>query len=313
MFPPGSQEEKPYGFVPLPDRVKREKPAGHDAFKRALLSGFVTGDIVALSPVHVASGNIELTRNDRIPLVKAHFRTGGKIAIPGSSLKGVVRSVAEAISFSCVRVQSRAARDKMPRGFESCEARDERSELCPACRMFGAMSYQGQVRFSDALLMVGDCGATLSPSLFAPRTFSRAYCDRKGQVKGRKFYFHGEPATGNVPLEACNIGSRFGLRIDFMNLTEAELGLLFTALGQANPQFMLKLGGAKPACRGSVEVQLKSIEVIDNLNSAIEFDANASPVDAARWIKAADNLLVRSNIEQLYRILRMDEDRMCSL
>lgn len=302
----GPQEPKPYDFVPLPDRVERIKPAGHDRFKRGLLSGTIVGELVALTPVHVASGNIELTGNNRIPLVKAHFRAGGKIAIPGSSLKGAVRSIVEAITRSCVRVQSRTLRDKLPRGFEPCELRDENALLCPACRLFGAMGYQGQVRFADALLIQGKLATILTPSLFAPRTHARVYYDRRGMVIGRKFYFHGQPAKGNVPLEVCDVGSRFRLRVDFANLTDAELGVLLIALGQGSPPFDLKLGGAKPACCGSIEVGMESVETSDMAGDALEFEGSVSRADSSRSIRAAKNLLVSTSLESLGRILRWD-------
>jgi CRISPR/Cas system CSM-associated protein Csm3 (group 7 of RAMP superfamily) len=305
------QQEKPYDFVPLPEAVKRERPAGHDGFKPGLISGAISGELLALTPVHVASGNIEPTQDARVPLVKAHFRTGGKIAIPGSSLKGVVRSIAEAITPSCVCVQSRAARDKMPRGFEPCEVWDERALLCPACRIFGAMGYQGQVRFADAVLTQGDFGTTLAPSLFAPRNYSPLYYNQRGQVRGRKFYFHGEPARGNVPLEVCTVGSRYAWHLDFTNLHEAELGVLLMAMGVSDASFMLKLGGAKPVCRGSVEVCLKSIEIQDNRQAAMDFDAALVTADRARWLRAAEALIVRDNLKRLQAILRMDEDRLC--
>lgn len=307
----GPQEPKPYDFVPLPDRVERTKPAGHDGFKRGLLSGAITGEFIARTPVHVASGNIELTGNDRVPLVRAHFRTSGKVAIPGSSLKGVVRGITEALTRSCVRVQSRAARDRLPRGFNPCEIRDEHSGLCPACRLFGAMGYQGQVRCADAALIDGRIGTILAPSLFGPRMNARLYYDQRGNVKGRKFYFHGQPAKGNVPLEVCDVGSRFLLRMDFANLTEAELGVLFVALGQGALPFALKLGGAKPACCGSVDVRIRSVETYDNARAAVGFDVSPHATGPGPWLSAAGNLLVQANLERLHGILRAEAQRSC--
>lgn len=297
------QEPKPYGFVSLPERVERIKPAGHDKFKRGLLSGTVVGELAALTPVHVASGNIELTGDSRTPLVKAHFRVGGRIAIPGSSLKGVVRSIAEAISRSCVRVQSRTLRNKLPRGFEPCELRNRNDALCPACRLFGAMGYQGQVRFADALLVEGNTSVMLAPSLFAPRAHAHIYYGKNGKVVGRKFYFHGQPAKGNVPLEVCEAGSRFRLRIDFSNLTEAELGLLLTAMGQGDPNFVLKLGGAKPACCGSVEVRMRSVETFPVEDTAWAFETDVRKADPSGLVAAAKLLIVGENLKQLHNIL----------
>ncbi|NPV30708.1 MAG: hypothetical protein HPY58_13905 [Firmicutes bacterium] len=307
----GPQEPKPYDFVPLPDRVERVKPAGHDSLKRGLLSGVIMGELVALTPVHVASGSIELTGSGRIPLVKAHFRIGGKIAIPGSSLKGAVRSVVEAITRSCVRVQSRTLRDRIPREFEPCKSNDENALLCPACRLFGAMGYQGQVRFVDALLIQGKLTTILTPSLFAPRTHARVYYDRSGTVIGRKFYFHGQPAKGNVPLEVCEAGSRFRLRVDFTNLTGPELGVLLTALGQGNPPFVLKLGGAKPACCGSIEVRIESVETRDIASDALAFDSSVSKADRNDLVAEAKSLLVSPNLERLHDIFCEDRQRSC--
>lgn len=309
-------EEKPYDFVPLPEKVIRQEPAGHHRFKRGLLSGTITGELIALTPIHVASGNVELTRNDRVPLVKAHFRTRGKIAIPGSSLKGAIRSIVEAITPSCIRVQSRAVRERLPRlrreeSFEPCEVRDARSLLCPACRIFGAMSYQGQVSFADAILVKGDFGTTFAPSLFAPRSQSPIYLDDDDYVRGRKFYFHGEPASGNVPLEVCTVGSRFGLRIDFVNLSEAELGVLLMAMGETDSSFAIKLGGAKPACRGSVDLEVKAVEVNNDVARVMEFDNESKIADTGEWLKAAGSLLVKDNLKTLHDILRRDDSRSC--
>jgi hypothetical protein len=307
----GPQEPKPYAFVPLPDRVERGKPAGHDSLHRGLLTGTIAGELVALTPVHVASGGIELTDNNRIPLVKAHFRTDGRAAIPGSSLKGAVRSIVEAITRSCVRVRSRTLRDRLAPEFEPCEARDRNAALCPACRLFGAPGYQGQVRFADAPLIQGQFTTILVPSLFAPRTHARVYYDRSGKVKGRKFYFHGQPARGNVPLEACGAGSRFRLQVDFANLTEAELGVLLTALGQGDPPFALKLGGAKPACLGSVEVKVHCVETRDIDGEVLGLEGSARKADPEGLLAAATALLIRTNLERLHGILRKDGQRLC--
>jgi hypothetical protein len=277
------------------------------------VTGVIVGELVAHTPVHVASGNVELTGGGRIPLVKAHFRTGGKPAIPGSSLKGVIRSVFEAISRSCVRVQSRKLRNKLPQGFEQpCgELRNTNDLLCPACRLFGAMGYQGQVRFADALLVEGNTSVILSPSLFAPRTHARIYYGGDGKVVGRKFYFHGQPAKGNVPLEVCEAESRFRLRVNFVNLTKAELGLLLTALGQGSLPFALKLGGAKPACCGSVEVQVASVETWDVTGSALGFESSITKADRNSLVAEANALIVRVNLERLHAIWGKDSRRSC--
>src|SRR5919199_4795212 len=211
-------------------------------------------ELEALSPVHVGSGLIELSGDGRRPLVREMVRVQGVPVIPGSSFKGCVRSIVEAISASCVRATK--TRD-VPRGLEACRSKER---LCIACRIFGAQDFQGLVRFSD--LRLGDDPAKAVeivevPQLFQPRTREQVYY-RGPVVRGRKFFMHGaQQARGDSPVEVCRVGSRFTGTIDFTNLQPEQLGLLLVALGQdPQHQLFLKLGGAKPACYGSVRVHI---------------------------------------------------------
>jgi len=173
------------------------------------------------------------------------------------------------------------------------------------------MGYQGQVRFADALLVEGNTSVMLAPSLFAPRAHAHIYYGKNGKVVGRKFYFHGQPAKGNVPLEVCEAGSRFRLRIDFSNLTEAELGLLLTAMGQGDLNFVLKLGGAKPACCGSVEVRIGTADVQDVVGGTLSFDAFQRETRLEELTEFAKELLVAPNLESLCRIFGTGARRSC--
>lgn len=279
----GPPAAKPYAFVPIPaGDPRRERPAGHQQYNGNLLTGTLEGMITARSPVHVASGQIELT-GKRPSLVKAHFRRNGRLTIPGSSLKGAIRSIVEAISNppSCLRV-TRARFAEQPVQVRACNRKES---LCVACQMFGAMGYLGQVHFHDATLDGGESTIILTPSLFAPRTRERAYI-ANGQVRGRKFYHHGELARGNVPLEVCPVGARFQLQVDFENLSEAQLGLLLIALGQGTPPLTPKLGGAKPACCGSVEMHVTDVRLLSTPAAALDYDAVTQQMDVAALTRA---------------------------
>ena len=73
---------KPYDFVPLPPgRPRLEKPTGHHRYRADRYSGTLTATILARSPVHVASGLLEPTRDRQYPLVKGVFRSQG-IPVP---------------------------------------------------------------------------------------------------------------------------------------------------------------------------------------------------------------------------------------
>jgi hypothetical protein len=72
----------PFSLVSLPRaHINRRRPAGHEAQKKGTISGALQGRIVALTPVHVGAGQIELAKNiDRrlareTPLIKTHVKS----------------------------------------------------------------------------------------------------------------------------------------------------------------------------------------------------------------------------------------------
>ena len=300
---------KPYEFVPLaPGRPAGEPPAGHHRYTQGNLSGALSAQIAARSPVHVASGLLEQKNDRQYPLVKGHFRTKDTPTIPATSLKVCIRSIVEAISRSSVQI-TRAR--ELPREHQPSRQLDR---LDPAQRIFGALGYQGMVRFADAPLAAGGMVTIPSPQLFRPRPESvDTYFDGR-QPRGRKFYMHGKLAKGNLPLEACQVGSRFELRMLFENLTPGELGLVLIALGLGEPKLWPKLGGGKPACLGTIEVIDARLETLDTRAAYADFDAAPAPLDARELIDAAraERLVLEPQLTRLAEVLRWPrEDREC--
>ncbi len=299
---------KPYEFVPLPPgRPSTEPPAGHHRYREGYLNGMLTATIIARSPVHVASGLLEPRPDDQqYPMAKAHFRTGGKPAIPGTSLKGCIRSIVEAITRSSVQV-TRAR--ELPREYQPSRRIDQ---LDVAQRIFGALGYQGMVSFGDAVLESGDTEIVPSVQLFRPRSDSyNTYFDGR-EPRGRKFYMHGKLAYGNLPLEACSIDSRFGLRVDFENITPGELGLILIAFGLGEKRFLPKLGGAKPACLGTIEVVGASLTALDTRAAYGEFDTAPETLEIQGVLDAAQPLVLNTQLGKLADVLRWPrEDREC--
>ncbi len=298
---------KPYAFVPL-RKAEHKKPAGHHKLQN--LNGTLHATVIARSPVHVASGLLEPTGDRQYPVVKAHFRVNERLAVPATSLKGCIRSIVEAISPSAVAV-TRAR--PLPREAEPSRAVDR---LDVAQRIFGALGYQGQVRFSDALIEPADTRPEIVPSvqLFRPRPESVSTYFDGNRVKGRKFYMHGALAKGDLPLEACPAGSRFSFRMDFENLTEGELGLLLYALGLGEPKLWPKLGGGKPACLGTIEVIDVRVETIDTRAAYTDFDVAPQPLEIAPLLQAAraEKLVLDEQLRRLAEVLRWPhEDRGC--
>lgn len=301
---------KPYDFVQIPDaQMKPESPIGHSDYRGDLLTGTIAGTLVARSPVHVASGIIELT-SKQPSLVKAHFRCGGKPTIPGSSLKGAIRSIVEAISRppSCVRI-SQARFDNLPPNVRRCS---DKTRLCVACRMFGAMGYLGQIHFSDAVAQQSNTEIIQIPPLHPPHPRERLYYV-KGKVAGRKFYLHGqngETAQGNVPTEVCPVGTNFSLRVDFENLNNGQLALLLCALGQGNPKLFPKLGGGKPACCGSIEIANISVTTVSARRSATDFDTESNTEPLALLVGATQHI-DQNSLSQISKILTYPGERVC--
>lgn len=307
------QQPKPYDFVTI-DELKdsdRCHPSWHDRYHPGSLSGILRCEIRAVSPIHVASGKMELTSKERVPLVKTHTKCNERAIIPGSSLKGCIRSIVEAISASCVSI-TRAYYNQLPGKTARC---NNKENLCVACRMFGSMGYLGKVRFSDAVLQDGFRTTTASiPQLYSSRDRENVYLNKDRKVKGRKFYQHGNPASGGTPIEVCPVNSKLSFTVSFDNLTKAELGLLLIAMGQGEPKFNPKLGGAKPVCYGTVEISITGSELIEDIKSAyLQFDAKPGSANIFECVAAAkaEKLILDRQLNQLEKILKLDQKRQC--
>lgn len=143
--------KKPYDFVPLSATVQREAPRPHDHPSPKRGSGRITLELETLTPVHVFQGQYRPADGGR-DLIACHARRGEVPVIPGSSLKGVVRSIAEAVSYSCApQLPAKALQAALPgTNNRRCSGEDG---LCITCRIFGfsagARSYRGQVSFGE--------------------------------------------------------------------------------------------------------------------------------------------------------------------
>lgn len=259
---------KPYAFLPFAAPVVDTAPP-HDRFEARRLSGWLELRLQALTAVSVLSGRLVVTGDGEAYAEMASL--GGRPCLPGSSVKGVVRSVAEVCSASCAGAGVSGG---------VCARRARRA--CPACRIFGyasgAVSYRSRVRMDDFVLAAGHEPTLVRiPQLFAPR--GEVY-QVGGRPRGRKFYFHGKPESGSVPLQAAGAGAAFTGRVYFEDLDRAEAGLLFFALG-LDGSFDWKLGHAKPAYLGSLRPTLGAAHFVTQRYGG-EVGTGAEPVSLAR-------------------------------
>jgi hypothetical protein len=274
--------EKPYDFVPFPkERPDRKQGAGQDKLNPRLLSGTLELTLHTLTPVHVGlgysdfikAGNQEyLAALQASKPVREADAVRRRYLIPGSSIKGAVRSIVEAITCSCIRItQGRTQgrhRPYIPQGYGGCMSVND---LCIACRLFGAQGYQGHVSFEDAVAPKGSLVLLGTPLLWTPARGGRGLPPRyleRDRAKGRKFYRHARPPSGVDPRACIKSGAELPLRIHFLNLSEAELGVLLTALGQhPDHRFPIKLGGGKPVGLGSVQVVCQRITLLQGTDA----------------------------------------------
>jgi len=307
----GPQEPKPYTFVEISplEQADRKSPAGHDRYLPDRVSGHLDATLIVVTPLHVSSGTVRMTNSHTYPLVRSVTRRGGRPIVPASTLKGMTRSVVEAITHSCVRV-TRARPDNLPEGAAACR---NKKQLCLACRMFGAMGYEGQIRFTDAVL--GDeyqLAVARMPSLFAPRSRTRAYFDGD-QVRGRKFYRHGQTVTdANTPVENFRPESMFEFSVHFDNLSPGEVGVLLTALGLGSEKWLLKVGGGKPPCYGSVVVQKRALQVWREPGELYaSYQTSPTPAVMPEYLNAAKSLLEPAAVKEFARAMEIRPERNC--
>lgn len=273
----------PYAFVPLPAPARREsvRDRGHDHFSG--LSGRLTCRLTAETHIFVPeyrSGSASHGKmHERLRFCGTKNR---QYFIPGTSIKGVLRSVAEAVSGSCfiyddLSYERNAIRYDLPPGYNHCT---DVHRLCPACRMFGFLNhhevFSGLVAISDATIM----NETFQTETFTlavlstPKPQHRAFYASTplGRTPaGRKFYYHHAPGAvktrlakdgQNKTVEAACPGASFTFEIEYTNLTDAELALLLYAVA-LEPEMRHKLGMGKPVGLGSVHIEVIGWQTLD--------------------------------------------------
>ncbi|MFG1859043.1 TIGR03986 family CRISPR-associated RAMP protein [Actinomadura geliboluensis] len=216
--------------------------------------------------------------------------------------------------------------ERFPPELHAC---DNPEDLCVSCRMFGSAdtsvadreagaeqrSYAGHVRFGSAVAeKVTTTTVRLAP-MSAPRpgagqfylrhhstepasykeNLPSAYWGSEHDegsfrhVRGRKFYWHGDPGAQDPPRHIARSeqrnanmvenrylvpkGTVFTERIRFDNLSRAELGSLLVTLqpgvllprceGMRSADYALHLGGGKPLGLGSCTVAVTELECWD--------------------------------------------------
>jgi CRISPR/Cas system CSM-associated protein Csm3 (group 7 of RAMP superfamily) len=278
----------PYDFVPLDlsQPPERRKPVWHNALTPdaahpgKLYSGYLYLDIKAETPLFIRDADSPV-QDPRRP--GQHIRNKqGETILPGSSLKGLVRSVVETLCNGCLTGYE-GKPYPAPANFSPCQ---ENTRLCISCRLFGMMPKQrraavflGKVSAEDALVYK-DTRAFYEPIytsvLSAPKPLHQAfYLNQQGMIAGRKFYFHQDELRTidrllpvrtvgyrNQYIQPLKEGTWFSGRLNFRSLEADEFAALLLAL-TLEADMRHKIGYGKPLGLGSILIDVAEVFIVD--------------------------------------------------
>ena len=320
-----SEIPKPYDFVSFPkERPNLQRPFGHHKYDQNRLHGTIYLTLKVQTSLHISTGAVVLGSDigSKISLLKTMIQgVDAKLSIQGSSLKGCIRSVYEAITNSTLGAITSKYKEKIPAERLPCKNKEK---LCPASRVFGALDWQGLLDFNDANCERIGFSTGFMPSLYAPRPNCDAYYQR-GKLAGRKFYYNMSKAIekgqkDGISVQQAGKEYTFKTQITFKNLLPEELGTLLIVLGQDKKYpIALKVGGGKPIGMGTMTVNVDKINQPQNLKqrySSYQVSENDDLTGdklqqfIQKQIHAAHSgLIQKEQLEQLAAILRYPSDR----
>ena len=157
---------KPYKFVPLTNTIERNSCNNYLGENyNNLYSGKFKISIKCLTPVHIGQGTVHIGQGtvhiDKIGVINDFMRKNGEIVIPGSSFKGMLRSIYEAASLSCSpKLPNNCKKLKNALPNNDLNMCSDINNLCPTCSVFGFVNgsnaKKSKLRFSEFTLINGN-------------------------------------------------------------------------------------------------------------------------------------------------------------
>ncbi|RMH23577.1 MAG: CRISPR-associated RAMP protein [Acidobacteria bacterium] len=241
-----------------------QEPAFLDVFKRRLR---LEGRLVTRTGLHIGAGGSGDPLGTDLPVVRD---AAGRPFIPGSSLKGVMRSAAEALLRSLPRPRGDDPRPRLwtcdAVGGDPCiddqrvkalrkdllpeqpSAADQRlvveavwEESCTICRFFGSLALASRVRFPDLPLAGELLGLEVRNGVGIDR-------DKELAADGVLYDF-----------EAVPPGTGFDLTVIADNYADFEIGLLLYLFDELH-RGHLALGGKTSRGLGQMRVEWRQME-----------------------------------------------------
>lgn len=282
-MPEGKDYWNPYRLVPARDKVDRRAPWTDERFRG--VSGLIHCTLENLTPLFIG---VQSSGPRHSPLRREkHYRV-----VPGSSLKGMLRSLAELVGGGCFVVSD--INSPKPPHANACTKREE---LCITCRMFGAMGkgsnawvHKGKVSIGDAVIKEAeprpkDFEVLLANHGVRHEPFYRSPHTNKLDGESRKLYFHQPQRKESTPaipeglkthawkINAVLPGHHFDFEVQFTSLEDDEFSLLLYVLHleehvdvQLKSQKLRlqgpmrhKIGNAKPLGMGSCHIRVNRL------------------------------------------------------
>jgi CRISPR-associated protein Csm3 len=239
-------------------------------FKKSYNRAVLRIRIDTVTPLLIRAGDsgLDPTAADLTCVRTRHARYGSTVYIPGSSLKGVLRSAAEAT------VRGRTFRDgiqgacdplnhdtscgrKMSGGRENGKNEmpaETHRRHCLACRVFGSLAMKGRASPRDLFPWDETASVRSSPQGDNQRSANRLEM-RHGVSIDR---ISGSVRHGPFEQELVPAGISFWGEIALENYQSWQLGLLAQAFGEINDGFA-QLGSTKSRGLGVAKLEVESI------------------------------------------------------
>ncbi len=311
----------PYRLIPVEKVQDRKPPVTDEKFKG--ISGVLKCTLDNLTPLFIGEN-----RNDK----KKFLVKNGSPVIPGTSLKGMFRSLSEIVGKGCFCVDN----PEVPDDYARCKKIDR---LCASCRIFGMMEkgkearvHKGNISISDGelreggntvdlLILLANCGMRHEP-------FYRSQNTGELDWKSRKMYFHQPKRKKDVLLllteklreraisiKALLPGHVFAFEIQFTNLSQEELDLLVyvvaledhveieipvSEIDTLHGPLRHKIGQGKPLGLGSCKITIDEIVYVDT-------SSNRFKSIALKENKVLKNEQLKKEIEQCTKKFREDQ------
>jgi hypothetical protein len=279
-----------HGISRPPGEIVRSAPVHHDVWLRNRLTGTLTLTLSTPPGQYVSPGTGRLALTGEGPtavVAQQAARAAGTPVLPGSGIKGAVRTHYEILSHSC---DPFAWTDRSRRSEERCTRRS----CCEACSLFGVLGWTGRVSFGDAV-PAGDGAVQVRvenvPTPWVPHGDKTRGDFRIYDLAESEQFDEDTRTWRKRPKDLTRevYTGTFATRMTFWNASEVELGRLLIALGLGageETRFDLRLGGVKYDGKGAVTLAPKDLRL----------SAGARPRDLAdeacrqqcmAWIMAA--------------------------